>query len=107
MQYGFYKSTIASGFVKVGIYPANLLHVFCVPWPRSFSRPNEFISAEDIEKILEDRREKRRNNIGLQPVVLRNEFLDTTFGFCLTSKEALKSQGEGCCGQRQKSRVSK
>ena len=48
------------------------------------------MNAEDIERILEAKRMRLRKNTGLQPVVIRHRFLDTTVGLCLTSSEALR-----------------
>ena len=86
----FTHLNIASGFRKYGIYPANVSYVFAQPRPFSSSQCDKIMKAEDIEGILEAKRMQLRKNIGLQPVVIRHGFLDTTVGLCLTSREALR-----------------
>lgn len=106
IQYDFYKKHNCFWFRQGRYIPCQSPACFQCAAAKVFSHPNELISAEDSEKILEDKQEKRRKNIGLLPVVLRNRLLDITFVLCLTPEEALKSQRKGCGGQSRKRGVS-
>lgn len=73
-EQSFTRSTVASGLAKTGAYPPNLAHTSSVLLPLSFAQPEKLITAEEMEGILEFKREQLQRKLSIQSAVLRNEF---------------------------------
>lgn len=65
-------------------------------------KEGEMLSIQGMFRLLEQKRLACRYNIGIQPVVLRRGFLDTSKGLTLTSDEAMALIERGEAGKKSK-----
>ena len=86
----FTYKNIKSGFAKTGLWPIDPMVLLNVPRPVSTSDPRTILSVEGMEIMMEERRKKSRDLLGITPTVTVSGFVDTSAGLLLTSEEALK-----------------
>ena len=85
----FTRSNKTSSFGKSSVHPLDWGILTSTPRLLSSEHANKLATVQDIETMIDEKRTKQSQLIGLQPAVLQNGFVDTTNGLCLTSSEAL------------------
>lgn len=85
----FTRKNVLSGFEKSGIWPLNYKALLNTPRPASTINTYKILSVCQLEELMEGRRARRREIMGIQPVVTKSGFVDTTSGLLLTSPQAM------------------
>lgn len=65
----FTFNNIRSGFVKTGLWPFKPDILLDVPRSLSNNNPETILSVQGIKKMLEQRKQERKDAMGLQPTV--------------------------------------
>lgn len=85
----FTGENVRKSFAKTGIYPLDSTKLIGVARPLSETCPEVISTPEEMELMLEEKRQKRRDSSGVAPVILSRGFLNTKQGLVLTSAEAM------------------
>ena len=86
----FTGDIIRKSFAKTGIYPFDSAKLIGVHRPLNETCESVAVSLQEMELLLEEKRERRREGSTIAPVVMRKGYLDTKQGLVLTSNEALR-----------------
>ena len=84
----FTGDIIRKSFVKTGIYPFDSAKLIGAHRPLDETCESVAVSPQEIELLLEEKRERRREGSTIAPVVMRKRYLDTKQGLELTNNEA-------------------
>lgn len=85
---GFTRSNIQSGFRMTGLWPLDPTAILGQNRPL-LSECQTVATIEEMERMLEEKRVMLRSKAGLNPIVLKRGFIDTSAGVNLTSKDAM------------------
>ena len=98
----FIPYNMRKAFMKSGVHPFNPMKYLGVPRPFSQDQPHSIVSVEDLERMLKAKQEEYRNNQGVQKVVMKRGFVDTSTGLQLTSKAVMEKVANKEAVQRKK-----
>lgn len=87
----FTLANIQARFAKSGVNQLDYTRLLRTPCHLTASYPFTVATAGDIVRLLEQKHDKGRTNIELQPLVVRNGYVDTTVRVCLTSAQAMQA----------------
>jgi len=85
----FTPDTIMGGFRRAGLHPLDHSTVLSLPMLDARGRGSS-VSPQSVMQELVNKRRLLRENVCIQPAVLRRGSLDTTSGLVLTEDIALK-----------------
>jgi len=85
----FTVNNITHSFAKAGIHPFDPTKLIGVSRPMSENCPSVAVTPAEMEVMLNEKREMRRESGRVAPIILKRGFLDTKEGLVLTSSEAL------------------
>jgi len=86
----FNHDNITAAFRKSGLCPFDQSKLIGQSRPFSATNLNVILSTDEMFKMLERKRQTALDMSGIQPVVLKSGFLDTSMGINLTSDTAME-----------------
>jgi hypothetical protein len=85
----FTPANIHAGFRRTGMWPIDPVALLRKPLPAS-AKNADSVSVQELGHMLQEKREAAASELGVQQMVIRRGFLDTSAGLNLAQPEALK-----------------
>jgi hypothetical protein len=87
-EVAFTPDNIRAGFRQTGMWPIDPVALLRKPLPASANN-TDIVSVQELGHMLQEKREAAASELGVQQMVIRRGFLDTSAGLNLTQPEAL------------------